>query len=92
MNQQKKSTNRLKEEAKLIEQETKKQLLTYIVSALGLIAGLAWNEAIKTIIERIYPLERNDILAKLIYAVVVTIFVIFVGIILNSLLKNKERK
>lgn len=46
----------------------------YIGAALGLIAGLAWNDAIKSLIESIYP-QSGGIAAKFIYAVAITLFV-----------------
>ena len=54
----------------------KKQTLGYILTALGLVAGLAWNDAIKALIEKILPLGNGSIIAKFIYAIIVTILAI----------------
>ena len=42
---------RLKEEGNEIKKEIHEHTLGYIVAALGLVAGLAWNEAVKSLIE-----------------------------------------
>lgn len=54
----------------------KKQAFSYIIAALGLIAGLAWNDAIKLAIDALYPLPANSIAAKFIYAVAMTAIVV----------------
>ena len=46
------------------------------MTALGLVAGLAWNDAIKALIEKILPLGNGSIIAKFIYAIIVTILAI----------------
>ncbi len=58
--------------------------------ALGLVAGLAWNEAIKALINHLFPLDANSILAKFVYAVVITGVVVIVGIHLARLSKKDE--
>jgi len=40
------------------------------------VAGLAWNEAIKALIEYLYPLDKNSLLAKFVYAALITIIVV----------------
>ena len=49
-----------------------------MASAFALVAALAWNEAIKSLIERLVPKEGNNILSLFIYAAVVTILVVIV--------------
>ncbi|OGE74514.1 MAG: hypothetical protein A3K06_03860 [Candidatus Doudnabacteria bacterium RIFCSPHIGHO2_01_52_17] len=52
--------------------------LSMMASAFALVAALAWNEAIKSLIERLVPKEGNNILSLFIYAAVVTILVVIV--------------
>ena len=40
---------KIKAEQMRIREEVRKKTIGYIVAALGLVAGLAWNDAIKTI-------------------------------------------
>ncbi|MBI4159908.1 hypothetical protein HY504_01950 [Candidatus Wolfebacteria bacterium] len=62
-----------------------------MTAALGLVAGLAWNEAIKAFIEYFFPVSQNSILAKLTYAVLLTIIVVVLTVYLVRL-TGKERK
>lgn len=88
-NHEKKSRiHALKEKSKHFEKEIRTQGVGYIVTALGLIAGLAWNEAIKSIITTFFPQEDATIVAKLGYAVIVTIVVVILGIYLTRLIKK----
>jgi len=67
----------------VIEEETrekiKNQTRTYMVGAFGLVAGLAWNDAIKSLIETLFPFSSSGIWAKFIYAVLITIIVVLLG-------------
>lgn len=85
-----KPVNKFKAETLKIEMEARKQLLAYIVGAFSFIAGLAWNDAIKGVIENYFPLGEDNLLAKIIYAILITLFVVLVTIILSRLLKAKE--
>lgn len=68
---------KIKEESKELRQEVRKRTVIYITAALGLVVGLAWNEAIKSIIEYFFPLSQNTVTAKIIYAAVITIVLVF---------------
>src|SRR5690606_4597887 len=72
--------------------EIKEKLVGYITAAFGLVAALAWNDAIKTLIDTLYSAEKNTIIAKFIYAVVITIVVVLVSIYLAKLTKKKASK
>ena len=52
------------------------QLLT---AAFGLVAALAWNEAVQGLFRALFP-EAGDLLAKFVYAVVVTAVVALVSL------------
>lgn len=58
--------------------DVRKQTITYIVSAFGIVAGLAWNDAIKSLIEFIFPAGSGSLVAKFIYAILVTLAVVLV--------------
>jgi hypothetical protein len=52
---------------------------TYIASGLGIVVGLSWNEAIKSAITYLYPdSSGGSILAKFVYAFILTVIVVFV--------------
>ena len=68
--------------------ETKKQVflqtLTLINAAFALIAALAWNEAVKAFIEQFFK-SGSGLYSRFIYAILVTVFVVFVTMRLNKL-------
>lgn len=65
-----------KNHGKRLQQEIRLKTFTYITAALGLVAGLAWNEAIKALIETWFPADVNSMVAKFIYAFVITLLVV----------------
>lgn len=64
---------------KEISSKFREQTAGYMTGALGLVAGLAWNDAIKSLIESVFPFAKGGIFVKFIYAVVITVVVVFVG-------------
>jgi len=73
----------LEHKTKVLKKEFGEKTIGYIAVALGLVASLAWNEAIKDLIEYILPLSKGTILAKFIYAGILTLIVV---VILNYLI------
>lgn len=74
------------------------QIITLLTGALGLIAALAWNEAVKALFVKFFG-EANGLAAKFAYAVVVTVIVVWITMRLTKLQaqeeeveKNQERK
>jgi uncharacterized membrane protein YuzA (DUF378 family) len=74
------------------------QIVALLTGALGLIAALAWNEAVKALFEKIFG-DANGIAAKFAYAIIVTIVVVWITMRLAKLQaqdeeeeKNQERK
>ena len=78
------------QEMKKIKKEAKEKTAGYILAALGLVAGLAWNDAVKALIDYLLPLGKNGILAKFLYAVLITVFVIVVASYITRLLMRDE--
>ena len=75
-------------------QETNRQVIsqsvTFISSAFVLIAALAWNEAIKDLINQYFK-TGSGLISKFIYALIVTLIAIIVTMRLNKLVgKYKE--
>lgn len=90
MSENETKTERLKEETKNLKKEIHQQTLGYILAAFGLVAGLAWNEAIKSLIETIFPVSANTLLIKFIYALLVTLVVVLITVYLSRLFKKDE--
>lgn len=64
------------------------QLMT---AAFGLVAALAWNAAIQALFETLFP-ETGDLLAKFLYAVIVTVAVVLVTVRLGRLGERLKRE
>lgn len=56
-------------------------IATLITTAFGLIAALAWNEAIKAIILELFP-QQSGITGLLIYTIIITIIAVVATIII----------
>ncbi len=67
---------------KLFQSELQNTTFKYIGAGFGLVASLAWNEAIKAFIDFTFPLEKNSLLAKFIYAAVMTLLVVVMSLII----------
>ena len=80
---------KIKEEELRIRKEVKEKTMGYILAALGFVVGLAWNDAIKTFIEYSFPLNKDSILAKLIYAFLITFIVVLATV---YFVKSTEEK
>lgn len=85
---------KIKEEITGLNKEVRSRVAGYIVAAFGLVAGLAWNDAVKAFIEHVFPMKENTILAKFIYAISITLILVFVSVYVARILKgvNEEEK
>lgn len=84
--------NRIRAEGQKMGQEAKDKLLTYIVSAFAFVAGFAWNDAIKSLIDYFFPLGGGTVWAKLIYALAVTVIVVLATILLTRFFNKKDQQ
>lgn len=57
--------------------------ITLILGGFGLVAALAWNEAIKSLFENLFK-DKGSIIGKFVYAGIVTIILIFVSTYLQA--------
>ncbi len=87
----KKQVEKIKQEGEQIKKEVRERTLGYVIASFGLIAGLAWNEAIKALIEYLFPLNTNTLLAKFAYAILITIAVVIITVYLVRLFKKQQQ-
>jgi hypothetical protein len=81
------------EEGEAVSSEVLDKLVELVTAAFGLVAALAWNTAIQELFALVFP-EAGDLIAKFLYAIVVTAIVVFVTIRLGRLaerVKEQER-
>ena len=78
---------------KEIRGKIREQTVGYILAAFGLVAGLAWNEAIKSLIETLFPFSKGTVFAKFFYAIFITAVFVFISQhILRVFGKNDSEK
>jgi hypothetical protein len=70
-----------------LSKEVLDAIITLMTTAFGLVATLAWNEAIQALFAALLP-QGGDLAAKFLYAVVVTLIVVVTTIRLGRLAKR----
>jgi hypothetical protein len=85
--------DKLSKEASELKKQIATQMLTLATSGFGLVAALAWNEFIQTVVkEVIKPLigESSGVISQLVYAVIVTILAVIVTYNLSKFVEKKN--
>jgi len=70
------------------KKEVKEKMLTLILAGFGLVAALAWNDAIQAFFKVLFP-ESEGVIGKFVYAALVTVIVVLIS---SSLRKIGEEK
>lgn len=83
---------KIKKQGAELQKEIREKIVGYIGAGFGLIASLAWNEAIKALIEHLFPLQQDTILAKFIYAGAMTLVLVFVSVYLVKIFTHKDEQ
>ena len=84
---------RLSKNAKELQLEIVKQMLTLATSGFGLVAALAWNEVIKASVEtyiKPYFPQGSGVISLFIYALIVTILAVLVTLNLTRIKQDLE--
>jgi hypothetical protein len=72
-----------------VSREVVNTTITLATAAFGLVAALAWNDAIQTLFATVFG-EAADLTAKFIYALIITGVVVFATIRLGKLKERVE--
>lgn len=75
--------------SKELRKEFFERFAVLITGAFTFVAGLAWNEAIQSLIAK-YISSGKTVLSQLVYAVIITIVAILVIIQINKIAKKLE--
>ncbi|MCR4281187.1 MAG: DUF5654 family protein [Candidatus Kaiserbacteria bacterium] len=73
-----------------LKDELRSKILTFVGGAFGLVAGLAWNDAVKELILYLYPAATDTVMAKFVYAIFITIIVVIIITYLERVFKSEE--
>lgn len=79
-----------KHERVRLRQLLEERTVTFILGAFGFVAGLAWNDAIQSLIQNLFPVSHDSLPAKFIYAISITLIVVVVSALL--LRPTEEKK
>lgn len=79
---------KLKKEKEELKKETLSRFTTLITAAFSLVAALAWNDTIKALFIMLFG-KAETFWAMLVYAVIVTIIVVYVTYKLSKMSKEK---
>lgn len=88
------SRNPLARWAQGLTSEIAAEILRLVTSALGLVAALAWNDAVQAVFKEYFP-GGGGITAKFVYAVLVSVLIILLTFNLTriaELANGKRRK
>ncbi len=90
-----KKTVAIAKKSVVVVKDTTNQVLEKITmlatSAFGLVAALAWNDAIQAVFKTYFG-EQSTLMAKVWYAFLVTIIVVVITLWLGALAKKDEEK
>ena len=75
----------------MLGKESLKTMIQLATTAFGLVAALAWNEAIKALFAKIFG-ETSGIISLFVYAALVTLAVVFVTSRLGKLAEKAGLK
>ena len=76
--------------APTFSENIREKVAQYMMTAFGLVAGLAWNDAITSLIQTFFPIGKGTMVAKFVYAFVITAVVVIVGVYLIRPLEEKS--
>lgn len=74
-----------------LNKELKSKTFGYISGALGLVAGLAWNDAITNMIDKLFPVGKDTIMIKFVYAIIVTVAVVVLVMNLEKMINRTPK-
>lgn len=73
-------------EIKELKLETLVKMTDLATAGFGLVAALAWNEAIQSLVNKFLPKSTDGgIIAQVFYAVIITVFVVLVTVRLGRM-------
>jgi hypothetical protein len=81
---------KMAEQQKKIALEVKEKTSGYILAALGFVVGLSWNDAIRSFIEHLFPLNKDSVFIKFIYALIVTVLIVVATIIMTKKVEKEK--
>ena len=83
--------HRVKRGGGALKNDVHEKTIGYVLAGLGVVAGLARNEAIHGLIEYLFPLSRSGVFAKFLYAFLMTLMLVLVtSYLMRTIQKDAE--
>ncbi len=73
-----------------IRLEAREKIIGYVLAGFGLVAALAWNEAIKSFIDTFFHFSNGSLIAKFVYAIILTLVIVIISMYLSKLIKKEN--
>ena len=80
------------EEKKSLRVEILEQVTNLATAGFGLVAALAWNEAIKALFSKLFPEPNGNVIASFIYALFITSLDVFITIHLGRITNVAKKR
>ena len=64
-------------------------MITLVLAGFGLVAALAWNDAIQTLFSALFP-KSGGVFGKFAYAMLITVIVVIISLQLKRISEKKE--
>jgi hypothetical protein len=71
--------------------EVKEKVVGYVIAAFSLVGALAWNDAVRALIDTLYEADKNSVTAKFIYAIIISVLVVLVSIYLTRMTSSDTK-
>lgn len=59
--------------------------VTLVLAGLGVVAALAWNDAIQSLVNFLFPLQKDTVAVKFFYALLITIIITVISLRLKKI-------
>lgn len=79
-----------KQEKIYFHRELLEKINTLVGAGLGLVAALAWNDAIQSLFRLVFQ-DAQSLIAKFVYAVLITVVVVLITMRLSSLASRLKK-
>lgn len=85
---------KIRQESARIQREFRERIIGYILAAFGIVAGLAWNDFVKSLIDAAFPAQTGNkgITAKFVYALAITFVIVIISVYLTRLAGQEDEK
>jgi len=83
---------RAKKNASIFVSTFRSHLVTLLISALGLVAALRWNDVIKRTIDLVFPSSSLGLYYDYLSAIILTVIIVLIILLLSRLEGLKEKQ